>query len=949
MLTSNLVLGTIFFACFSIFSMFYGIFMTQVKLGDTSHYNFLTKDDSPWFEPQAKVIFFIVDGLRFDYLLNYENVDHNEKLKENKLKKFNQAFYKNPEQFVVLRARADIPTMTVMRVPCLMTGNVPIKAHIMTSFGALSAMEDSILRQVDQSGKRTYFSGDPVLKEYFPEYLTNGGGKIKGFNIRDDTIDIPTHKFIREKIKDDDYGFLLSHLLAIDHQGHIHSLSDKRIPGAMDDVDQFLVDVINAIDDDTILVFGGDHGMTAEGTHGGSSAAETNTAIVAYHKKGFMKYKKRNPEINKVMRSINDTDNQVRQVDIVPTLSMLMGLPIPFSSMGQVLNDLYPVTKSYSVNETCPDSAFEMQMLHDNHLNTLQILNYFFKHEKATLAASKKEIHHVKKLAKEVEEAYKVAQHMIDNSQQCQNAFHKAAANAILKSQELSTEVYKVVSTKVPFEMAVFYQGLVLLLIVAISYILIIQFIYKTKDYEHVTLTSTAPKNWKAVIKFFAPIIVISAIAFTLTLYYNARMMRPITISIFALGVWVFGSSIAYFFFKPQENLDQTPSTNEEDKTSTPNFSFKSLFIFQSPRISAAAVGIFGYLFYLVHAFNLDKEKLDKRRYIYPYIIVLLIAARISGRYLNIWKYIMGAATVLCVGLHFVHVVPFMTQKVKLTLGLVFMADWLWNEAKFAQKKLKASKLWSYQYIIGFGVLAAYHITPNRESEFTQITLPRTFWALSLGSFLTSLALKMPRKIVKRNMQAYLVLFMALLQDPKRIIYFGMILSMMRVANFIFKRMSFKNYLYPLVIGFIGYMGVFMLNFTDRRFPNSFAPAFVGLRDFNIVFSLLFFAIAIMSSVILGILFLSYHDKTVGSEHVELGASKGDTSMETYVVKEYSTMIKKRNLILYGFFYNLIMLSASAKILIYRNTDLDEEGVMEKFFMDAAFYVVIMITIYFML
>jgi len=121
MLTSNaLILSTIFFAFFAVFSMFYGVFMTQLKLEDTSQYNFLTQDsNSPWFKPKTKVIMLVVDALRLDYLINFENVEHNDKLRANKFKKLNQLFAQEPEKFVLVPAISDVPTFTILRTPCL--------------------------------------------------------------------------------------------------------------------------------------------------------------------------------------------------------------------------------------------------------------------------------------------------------------------------------------------------------------------------------------------------------------------------------------------------------------------------------------------------------------------------------------------------------------------------------------------------------------------------------------------------------------------------------------------------------------------------------------------------------------------------------------------------------------------------------------------------------------
>ncbi len=183
MLTSKaFLLATVAFAFFSFYALFYSLYMTQLKFHDTSEVNPLSQENSTsWFEPKVKVVFVVIDALRFDYLLNYQNIDHDKALQQNKLTKFNKAFFKHPKNFVVFRALADAPTMTVLRVPTLMTGNVPRLGSVLTAFGALPAEEDSVPRQLYLQNKKSYFSGDPILKEYFPKYLESDY-KIGSFN-----------------------------------------------------------------------------------------------------------------------------------------------------------------------------------------------------------------------------------------------------------------------------------------------------------------------------------------------------------------------------------------------------------------------------------------------------------------------------------------------------------------------------------------------------------------------------------------------------------------------------------------------------------------------------------------------------------------------------------------------------------------------------------------------
>jgi len=46
-------------------------------------------------------------------------------------------------------------------------------------------------------------------------------------------------------------------------------------------------DIISALDDDTVLLVYGDHGMTNDGNHGGGTSEELKTVLFGYHKGGF--------------------------------------------------------------------------------------------------------------------------------------------------------------------------------------------------------------------------------------------------------------------------------------------------------------------------------------------------------------------------------------------------------------------------------------------------------------------------------------------------------------------------------------------------------------------------------------------------------------------------------------------------------------------------------------
>ena len=80
-----------------------------------------------------------------------------------------------------------------------------------------------------------------------------------------------------------------------------------------------------------LLVVLGDHGMTASGDHGGESTAELDAALFVYSSLGF----KQND-----LADLGPTAGSIAQIDLVPTLAFLTGVPVPYSSLGVCVEQL---------------------------------------------------------------------------------------------------------------------------------------------------------------------------------------------------------------------------------------------------------------------------------------------------------------------------------------------------------------------------------------------------------------------------------------------------------------------------------------------------------------------------------------------------------------------------------------------------------------------------------
>lgn len=124
----------------------------------------------------------------------------------------------------------------------------------------------------------------------------------------------------------------------------------------LNDVDKAIRFVVDSMDEDTLLVIAGDHGMTETGDHGGDSYLELESALFFYSKKPIFK---RPTNVNVLRRlylnkqifldflsnlkiKIDDMKyDPVSQINLTPTLALLLGVPIPFSNLGVAILDVF--------------------------------------------------------------------------------------------------------------------------------------------------------------------------------------------------------------------------------------------------------------------------------------------------------------------------------------------------------------------------------------------------------------------------------------------------------------------------------------------------------------------------------------------------------------------------------------------------------------------------------
>ncbi|KAG6817786.1 hypothetical protein H0H87_003194 [Tephrocybe sp. NHM501043] len=255
----------------------------------------------------------------------------------------------HPKHSYLFNAYADPPTTTLQRIKGLTTGSLPTFVDVGNNFGGSSIAEDSIMTQLRLAGKKSAFMGDDTWMSVFPDaFEPNMTFPYDSFNVEDlHTVDEGVIKHLFPLLEDPSkpFDFLVGHFLGVDHVGHRVGPDHPSMKAKLTQMNDVLKRVVDSIDDDTLLVVLGDHGMDRSGDHGGDGVFETSAALWVYSKgpaisqahipppSGLLRYT--------VFPGTTVRHRNIQQIDILPTLSLLLGLPIPFNNLGTVIPELF--------------------------------------------------------------------------------------------------------------------------------------------------------------------------------------------------------------------------------------------------------------------------------------------------------------------------------------------------------------------------------------------------------------------------------------------------------------------------------------------------------------------------------------------------------------------------------------------------------------------------------
>ncbi|ETE60981.1 hypothetical protein L345_13271, partial [Ophiophagus hannah] len=203
---------------------------------------------------------------------------------------------------------------------------------------------------VSGAGRKVVFMGDDTWEGLFPQAF-HRAHFFPSFNVKDlHTVDDGILQHLYQTVDGGEWDLLIAHFLGVDHCGHKHGPDHPEMAKKLSQMDEMLSlrcaeagqesvalssvllmdsSLVDHLGNDTLLLVAGDHGMTATGDHGGDSDEELDAALFVYSKAPL--FQEPPPE----------EPQTVPQVNLVPTLALLLGVPVPYSNIGEVMADLF--------------------------------------------------------------------------------------------------------------------------------------------------------------------------------------------------------------------------------------------------------------------------------------------------------------------------------------------------------------------------------------------------------------------------------------------------------------------------------------------------------------------------------------------------------------------------------------------------------------------------------
>ncbi|KAI9165742.1 hypothetical protein LWI28_019692 [Acer negundo] len=284
-----------------------------------------------------RLILMVVDGLPAEFVLGKDGKPPRKVFAE--AMPYTQSLLASGKA-IGYHAKAAPPTVTMPRLKAMVSGAIGGFLDVAFNFNTQAFLDDNLLGQLFGIGWKMVMLGDETWLKLFPGLFTRHDG-VSSFFVKDTVeVDKNVSRHLGNEFSRDDWNLLILHYLGLDHVGHVGGRNSVLMAPKLAEMDEIVkmihTSTIRTQENDqehTLLMVVSDHGMTENGNHGGSSFEETDSLAL------FIGLR------NHVADYASATQNTAHQVDIAPTLALLLGVPIPKNSVGVMISGTFDLLK----------------------------------------------------------------------------------------------------------------------------------------------------------------------------------------------------------------------------------------------------------------------------------------------------------------------------------------------------------------------------------------------------------------------------------------------------------------------------------------------------------------------------------------------------------------------------------------------------------------------------
>lgn len=279
-----------------------------------------------------KVFVVVLDGLRYDFLSNHGG-----------LGKLMQDIEADSRKVLL---RAQLPSISHPNWATLLTSARPQFTGVTSNNNGAAMYRDfdHIFKRAQQAGLKRGIVGDEQWLRFVHDSLATDGFDGTIFNVREDPNEATFrheagHNFdeasfqvvdrvLKKQGTGDDFDLFWAYFQDIDSRSHQTGPFSDKAMSAANNISNYLRNIIDRLNQDTVLVITADHGHVDAGGHGGTEESVLQVPFVLY---------KKGSGIGKVPVSKlwQPEGVQPTNLEFAPTICGLLGVPVPQQSEGR--------------------------------------------------------------------------------------------------------------------------------------------------------------------------------------------------------------------------------------------------------------------------------------------------------------------------------------------------------------------------------------------------------------------------------------------------------------------------------------------------------------------------------------------------------------------------------------------------------------------------------------